>query len=106
MRLTFDPYLKELLAAATWSDFFTAATIGLILLVIAAHLAGIRFGSLPANPLYWHYTVIMRAKGSPIIENRNQSAPTSRLYFYFWATSLCSFFTSALILVALIFRIF
>jgi hypothetical protein len=106
MRLTFDPYLQELLAAATWSDFFISVMIGLILFIISAHLAGVRFGSLPINPLYWHYTMIMRAKDSPIIENRNSSAPRSKLYFYFWATSLCSFFTSALILFALIFRVF
>ena len=99
-------WLLELFLKSTLSDFTLMMTVGLLLLVIAAHLAEVRFGSLPANPLYWHYSVIVRAKNSPISGDQRSGAQTSRPYFYFWAMSLCSFFSSALILASLFYKTF
>ena len=99
-------WLQELFLKSTLSDFTLMMTVGLLLLVIAANLADVRFGSLPANPLYWHYSVIVRAKNSPITGDQRNGAQTSRLFFYFWAMSLCSFFSSALIFASLLYKYF
>jgi hypothetical protein len=82
-----------------WNDFWVFIGLGFVSLAISAYLAKVRFGSFPANPIYWHYWVIANAMKPPLV---NSELPRIyRPYMFFWAGSLCLFIVSFLVLVVI-----
>lgn len=86
---------------AEWDSFWFSLCLGMACLAASAFLANVRIGSFPANPLYWHIWVVINAKASPSF---NDERPRIyRPYMFFWAGSICFFFWSALVLIAIFF---
>lgn len=92
----------ELFVSASWPDFWLFLGLGLLLLLIAARLARVRIGSLPVNPLYWHYWVVAEAKSAPDLNEAGEGPRVYRLYMWFWMASLCSVAAALLVLTAIL----
>ena len=82
-----------------WSDFWMLLVMGFVCLFISAYFAKVRIGSLPANPIYWHYWIVANATAEPTI---NDDTPRIyRPYMFFWAASICLFACAPLVLIAM-----
>ncbi|PKO66142.1 MAG: hypothetical protein CVU22_17040 [Betaproteobacteria bacterium HGW-Betaproteobacteria-16] len=95
-------FLRDLLIAATWSDFWLFLGAGLALLFVSARLAKVRVGSFPANPLYWHYWVMANAHERPLMSDSLRYPKIHRPYVFAWAISLCSLLSALLVLATLL----
>ena len=67
-----------------WLAFWISLGLSIVLLVIAALLARVRIGSLPANPIYWHAWVITQSKPITYRGYPKKYHP----FFLFWAASV------------------
>ena len=85
-----------------WTDFWFFLGLALASLLISAILAKVRLGTLPLNPIYWHYWVVAETKTPPTYDT--EGSRSYRLYMYFWAGSLCLLVAALLVLVSMIYR--
>jgi len=84
-----------------WGWFWLSLFLGIACLFVSAVLAKVRIGSLPVNPIYWHFWIVAKAQEAP---SYNEDTPrVYRPYAYFWAASICFFFWSFLVLNAIVF---
>jgi len=94
--------IYDLFVPAEWSAFWLFSGLGLVLLLIAAHFAGVGIGSFPRNPFRWHYWVVANSKLSPLLDESRDSPRMYRPYMFLWAASICSFLAALLVLITLL----
>jgi hypothetical protein len=99
VQLIHGEFLRDLLIAATWSDFWVFLGAGVALLFVSARLAKVRVGSFPVNPLYWHLWVMTHAHERPLMNDSQRYPKIHRPYVLAWAISLCSLLSALLVLV-------
>lgn len=77
-----------------WPAFWICLGMSVAFLVIAALLARVRIGSLPANPIYWHAWVITQSNPITFRGYPKKYHP----FILFWAISVFSFVFGLLLL--------
>jgi hypothetical protein len=95
--------IYDLFVPATWADFLLFCGMGIFFLLVAARLARVRIGSLPINPIYWHYAVVANTRLPPIAGETQNGLRIYRAYMFFWVASICCFAAGALVLVSMLF---
>lgn len=99
-RLT-GAFFRDFFVSATWGDFWMFLGIGVLCLLLSAFLAGVRIGSLPVNPLRWHWWVVAHARIAPTLDENVAPFRIYRPYMLLWVASACCWLAAVLVLLAM-----